>query len=93
MIINQLRTPPGASKVDFQRVDVDDRWPVTAGHDEKKASLKNVMPGLTGHLSFVIPGLTRNLKTFKLKVKYFILLKIRKEFGYFGKRLYLCYGH
>ena len=59
------------------------------------------MPGLTGHLFLVIPGLTflvipgltRNLKTFKLKVKYFILLKIRKEFGYFGKRLYLCYGH
>ena len=89
--------------MDFQRVDVDDRWPVAAGHDEKKASfisvmpglteLSTVMPGLTGHLSFVIPDLTRNLKTFKLKVKYFILLKNRKEFGYFGKRLYLCYGH
>ena len=67
------------------------------------------MPGLTGHLFLVIPGLTflvipgltflvipgltRNLKTFKLKVKYFILLKKRNWFGYFSKRLYLCYGH
>ena len=62
------------------------------------------MPGLTGHLFLVIPGLTflvipgltRNLKTFKLKVKYFILLKNRNWFGYFSKRLYLlylCYGH
>ena len=33
------------------------------------------MPGLTGHLFLVIPGLTRNLKTFKLKVKYFFYLK------------------
>ena len=63
--------------MDFQRVDVDDRWPVAAGHDEKKASFISVMPGLTGHLSFVIPGFPQNLKSFKLKVKYFILLKIR----------------
>ena len=50
------------------------------------------MPGLTGHLSsvipgltfLVIPGLTRKLKTFKLKVKYFILLKNRNWFGYFS---------